>query len=226
MIKLRKLKKNFTQISALTERTIKLHLRFKLQIVIAFISPIISILMPLIIFGTFFAYRENFGPWTAQNYLVFQFIAYNIFLLKGILSEYPNQIRNEKFWKTLPALIIAPTSRYNLLFGIFFSHLILISVPFIIFFLLCYFYFPISFFTILFIIGIYFLITLVFSGVGLLIGVFAISKESFWRLLNFSINIVFWLSCITYPFELFPTFFQNIINLNPLYYVSLLDLGI
>ncbi|MFW9948268.1 MAG: ABC transporter permease [Candidatus Odinarchaeota archaeon] len=219
MISRRTIRNNLLQIASLTEKNIKLHLRFKFQIIIAYISPIISILMPLIIFGQFFELKSSIGPWTAENYLVFQFIAYNLFLLRGILSEYPNQIRNEKFWKTLPGLIIAPLNRYNLLFGIFFSHLILISAPFIIFIVSCYIYSPISFGTLLFIICIYFLITLIFSGIGLIFGVFAISNENVWRLLMFLINIVFWLSCITYPFELFPNFVQDIINLNPLYYI-------
>ncbi|MFX1311122.1 MAG: ABC transporter permease [Promethearchaeota archaeon] len=219
MVSYKTIRNNLSQIATLTEKNIKLHLRFKFQIIIAYISPIISILMPLIIFGQLFEFKESFGPWTAQNYLVFQFIAYNLFLLRGILNEYPNQIRNEKFWKTLPGLIIAPFNRYNLLFGIFFSHLILISAPFITFIVLCYIYSPISFMTLLFVIVIYFLITLIFSGVGLIFGIFAISNENIWRLLLFLINIVFWLSCITYPFQLFPDFIQAIVNLNPFYYI-------
>jgi ABC-type polysaccharide/polyol phosphate export permease len=219
MISFKTFKNNLIQIASITEKNIKLHLRFKFQIVIAYISPIITILMPLIIFGQFFEFRENLGPWTAENYLVFQFIAYNLFLLRGILTEYPNQIRNEKFWKTLPGLIIAPLNRYNLLFGVFFSHLLLISAPFIAFTVMCYIYSPISFLTLLFVISMCFLITLIFSGIGLIFGVFAISNENVWRLLTFMINIVFWLSCITYPFELFPGIIQNIINLNPLYYI-------
>ena len=31
--------------------------------------------------------------------------------------------------------------------------------------------------------------------------------------------MVFWLSCLTYPFEIFPGIIQQIINLNPLYHI-------
>ncbi|GAG84268.1 unnamed protein product [marine sediment metagenome] len=31
--------------------------------------------------------------------------------------------------------------------------------------------------------------------------------------------MIFWFSCITYPYELFPVVLQNMINLNPLYYL-------
>ena len=54
---------------------------------------------------------------------------------------------------------------------------------------------------------------------GIIIGIFAISKENYWHLLEFGLIIVFWFSCISYPFELFPELIQNVINLNPLYYI-------
>ena len=50
-------------------------------------------------------------------------------------------------------------------------------------------------------------------------GVFAISKENVWKFLSFAMNLIFWASCITYPFEFFPDLIQDIINLNPLYYI-------
>lgn len=213
------IKNRLSKILALIEKNVKLNLRFKFALIISFITPIISILMPLIIFGQFFEFNPQFGPWNISNYLIFPLIAYNINLLKGIIIEFPSQLRMEKFWKTLPALLIGPFNRYYLLFGIFFSHLIIISVPFIIFFVIGFIYYPISFFTVIAILGTYFLIALIFSGLGLIMGVFAISKENVWRFLSFIMNLIFWASCITYPFEFFPGLIQDFINLNPLYYI-------
>jgi len=139
--------------------------------------------------------------------------------LKRVIQEFPIQLRIEKFWKTLPIIIIAPFNRFNLLLGIFFSQIILISVPFIIFSIICYIYYPISFLTIILIIIIFFLIALIFSGIGLLIGIFAISNENVWKALSFIVSLIFWVSCVTYPFNIFPEFIQQIINLNPLYYI-------
>ena len=65
----------------------------------------------------------------------------------------------------------------------------------------------------------FFGIGIVFSGVGLFLGVFAISNENYFYIFDFGANIIFWLSCITYPFQLFPKLVQNIINLNPIYYL-------
>jgi ABC-type polysaccharide/polyol phosphate export permease len=212
-------KHNVSQVLALTEKNIRLQTRFRFQLIFAFINPIVTILMPLIIFNKLFSFNDYFGPWTPQNYVVFLLSSYNLSLLRQTIGSFPQELRREKFWKTLPALIIAPFNRFDLLFGIFFSHIILISIPFTLFFILTIIFYPISFFTILFVLLIYLLIALIFSGVGLLIGVFAISNENIWRFLGFSLNLIFWASCISYPFAVFPEPVQSIISLNPLYYM-------
>lgn len=207
------------QIFALVEKNLRLSLRFKFNVIISFLMPIISIAMPLIIMGKFFTLNTEFGPWDESNYMVFQFIAYQILLIKALINQFPIQFLREKYWKTIPAILIAPFNRYNLLFGIFFSHMILISIPFIIFFVLCWIVYPISFLTIISIIVLLLFTALIFSSIGLIIGAFAISNENIWRILSFGISMVFWLSCLTYPFEIFPNIIQQIINLNPLYYI-------
>lgn len=169
--------------------------------------------------GRFFEFNVEFGSWNETNFLIYQFIAYQVVLLQKIIGEFPAQIRVEKFWNTVPILIIAPISRIYLLFGIFFSQLFLISIPFIIVFIIAYNYYPISLFTILFIIGLFLMVALIFSGVGMVLSVFAISNENIWTILNFGISIAFIVSCLTYPFNIFPDVIKTIINLNPLYYL-------
>ena len=217
--KIHSIKKNLSQILALTEKNLKLETRFKFTLIVNYLSPIITILMPMIIMGQFLQFNNRIGTWDESNFLVYQFIAYNIFLVKSIIIDFPYQLRIEKFWKTLPALIIAPFNRLNLLLGVLLSFSIIISVPFLILFIVCYLYYPISFFTIISVFIIYFLITLICSGIGLILGIFAISNENIFRVFKLLINLVFWASCITYPFALFPSIFQAIINLNPLYYI-------
>ncbi len=115
--------------------------------------------------------------------------------------------------------MIAPFNKVHLLFGVFFSHLIIIAIPFVVLFVLTYLISPIGVFTILFIIGIYLLIDLIFSGIGLFLGVFAISKENYWRIFSIGFQIVFYVSCVIYPFEIFPQEIQPIIQLNPFYHI-------
>ena len=62
-------KKNINQIVALTEKNIRLNLRFKISFIIGLITPIIMIAMPLIIMNRFFP---------EINLIVYQFIAYKV----------------------------------------------------------------------------------------------------------------------------------------------------
>ena len=185
MVNYSTIKENLSQILALTEKNIKLRLRYKLGLIISYITYLVSIFTPLIVMGNLFQFRTDIGPWTSNNFLLYQFIAYNIMLLSGITEIFPGQFRNEKYWKTLPALIIGPFNRFNLLFGIFFSHVIMISIPFTVFLILSYIIYPISVFTLIVVLLIFFIIALVFSGIGLIMGVFAISNENIWNLLKF-----------------------------------------
>jgi len=213
------LKDNLSQILAITEKNVKFRIRWKFNLIVSYITPLITLIMPIIIMGEFFKFNENYGPWTRENFLVYQFIAYNINLLRSIMTEYPSHFQREKYWETLPALIIAPFNRFNLLFGIFFAHSITIFIPFTIFFILCYIYYPVSIFTALFVIFLFFCVSLSFSGIGLIIGIFAISKEKYLGVIDFSIVIFFWFACISFPFEIFPPTLQSLISLNPLYYI-------
>ncbi|MHA1756285.1 MAG: ABC transporter permease [Promethearchaeota archaeon] len=211
--------KNLFQIFAIVEKELRIKLLLKFNLIISFISPVIGIILPIILMERFFDFNSQFGIWSENNYLLFPFIAYNINLLKGLIMTYASGFRNEKYWETLTALIIAPFNRFNLLLGVFFSHLITISIPFTIFFIICLIYKPISISTIFFMLLFYFLIALIFSGLGLIIGVYSISKENYTSLISFLINLFFMFSCLTFPYEIFPKEIQQIINLNPLYYI-------
>lgn len=212
-------KYNFSRIFTIVEKNVKIQLRFKFNLINSMIAPFMLILLSLIVLWRFFEMGARFGQWDDTNYYIFLFIAYNTELLRKVIQDFPTEFRQEKFWKTLPALMIAPLNRIHLLFGIFFSHLIIIAIPFVIFFILAYLISPISIFTIIFIIFIYLLIDLIFSGIGLFIAVFAISEENYWRIFSIIFQIIFYISCITYPFDMFPFPIQRIILLNPFYYI-------
>ena len=175
--------------------------------------------MPLIVMGQLFTFSEDFGPWNETNFFIYQLVAYQLGSVFGLIRSYPGQLRQEKFWQTLPALIIAPFKRIYLLLGIYVSHLMLISVPFTLFFVFSYIYLPISILTIFSMLFVYFCISLIFAGIGLIIGIGAISKENFVGILKFGIGILFAFSCIALPFEFFPEYLQNFIAMNPFFYI-------
>lgn len=210
---------NINQITAITEKNIKLEMRFKLVLIMQYITPLIALIMPLIIMGKIFSYQENFGPWNSYNYLVYIFIGYNLIRISSVTGTIAGNLRGEKIMKTLRGLMVAPFNRFNLLFGYILTHLILISIPFAIFFIICYIIVPISIITLIAILFLFLAILLTFAGIGLIIGVFSISNENIARILNFMIQMIFAFSCMSFPYQIFPNYIQTIINYNPLYYV-------
>jgi len=212
-------KYNFSRVFTIAQKNLKVQLRFKFNLIYSILSPFLLIFLSIVVLWRFFNMGAQFGQWDNTNYYIFLFIAFNIELLRRITQDFPNDFIQEKYWKTIPALIIAPFNKLHLLLGIFFSHLIIVAIPFIIFFILTYLIYPISIITIIFIIIIYLLIDLIFSGIGLFLAVFAISEENYWRIFTIGIQIVFYISCITYPFEMFPDFIQLVILINPFYYI-------
>lgn len=213
------LRRSILKTSAIAEKNIQMHLRWKYTILTAYFAPIITILMPIIVLNKFFELNTEFGPWTAQNYIVFIFIGYIIMLLRRLVNEIPAELRREKFYKTLSALIVAPFNRFYLLIGYLISEIFMISIPVIFFFVLIFLFYPISFFTILFVISLVIGISLIFAGMGLIIGIFAVSNENIWSIMGFIINLVFWASCVTYPYDLFPNEIKIFINFNPIYFI-------
>lgn len=213
------LKGHYIQTFAIVERNLKLGTRFKLNFILTFINPIIGLIFPLIVMGQIFTFATNFGPWSGENYIVFMLVTTHLGIIFGVMNRFPSSLKIEKFWKTLPAIIIAPLNRVKLLIGIFITHFILTSSSFIIFFIILYVYYPVSFFTFIFLLFVYFLIALIFAGIGLVLGILAVSKESIITIFGFGIQIIFMFSCLTMPFDFFPDYIQQIINLNPFYYV-------
>lgn len=215
----KRLSRILSKILAIAEKNTLMLFRFKYGVILSYFTPIISILIPIFVFGKIFEFNIDFGPWTEENYLVFVFTGYCILLLRRMMETISGKLREEKFWKTLPSLIIAPFNRFYLLFGYFISEFIMFLIPFLIFLIILLIIFPISIITLLSVIFVYFAISIIFLGIGMILGIFAISNENIWGFLKFFVGIIIWASCITYPFQIFPELVQNIINLNPIYYV-------
>ena len=214
-----KLQRIIRKTLALAEKQIYMQFRFKYRTMLNYFAPVITILMPIIILGRFFQNNVNFGPWTSQNYMIFIFIGYNILLLRGMINYIPLHLQQEQYWKTLPALIIAPFNRYYLLFGYFISEVSLLSLPFLAFLTILFIFYPISFLTLIIVILLFIGIAIVFAAIGLVLGVITVANENISSILTFLIGFIFWASCITYPFQLFPSIIKDLISLNPIYYL-------
>lgn len=213
------LKRFFYQIFALIERDVRFELRFKYNLLISYISPIIGILFPIIILDRFFSFNADFGVWNADNFLVYQFIAFEIGLIKGLIGFYSGILRREKVYTTLKLVAISPCNNVTLIFSIFLTHIVFISVPFLVIFIICYIYFPIKFISLIFFLLIMFLLSFVFSAIGIILAIISIIHYKYMKVINYLVSLIFMFSCISYPFEMFPEIIQNIVNLNPFYYM-------
>jgi len=213
------IKDNLSQIFAVVEKDLKLYVRFKLPVLMSFIMPILNLVLPLIIMGQIFTFNEDFGPWNSQNFAIYVLTAYQIGLMTQIYNRFPSKFATEKIWKTLYAIIIAPFNRRNLLFGIFFTHMIINAVPFTIFLIISLIILHISILSIISLIIFYFLIALIFSGIGLFLGALAISKPSLTPLIRLGLRVIFLFSCLGMPFEFFPEYFQAFVIFDPFYYL-------
>ncbi|MFX0001878.1 MAG: ABC transporter permease [Candidatus Hodarchaeota archaeon] len=215
----KKIKRILSKTLAIAEKNARTQFRFKYNVILRWFVPIITLLMSIIILGTFFENNIDVGPWTQENYLIFIFIGYNIMIMQSMITYIPKYLLQEKYWKTLPALITAPFNRFYLLFGYILSEYLGIIIPFTIFFVIMLFILPISIPILLIVLLMFFGIGIIFSGLGLFLGVFAISNENYLYFFDFASRLIFWVSCITYPFQLFPEIIQNIIQINPIYYM-------
>ena len=221
MITRKSIRRNIRQTIALAERNILFETRFKLYTIANFIGPIVQILMPLIIFGAIFSLNSaySFGYWTSQNYFLFILLAFIIQFLRQIIENFRFLFLREKYWKTLQALLVAPINRYVLLFGVLISEMILISIPIIFFFIVAIIVFPITFLNLLLVLIILASISIIFGSIGLILGIIFVTQEGVQRILKIGLTFVFWLSCISYPIQIFPEIVQNVILINPFYYI-------
>ena len=215
----KKIRRSFSKTFTIAEKNVRTQFRFKYYMIWRWVLPIISLLMPIIILDKFFELSTNIGPWTPQNFIIFLFIGYNIMIMQTMIDYIPKSLLREKYWKTLPILMTAPFNRFYLLFGYIISEFVAFSIPFIGFLIVMLIFFPLSIPTLIIIILMFLGIGIVFSGLGLFLGAFSISNENYLYILNIMIRFIFWFSCVTYPFQLFPRSVQNIINLNPIYYL-------
>lgn len=193
--------------------------RFKFTVIRTNLESVIALIVPLFVMGFIFNNIGEVGYWEAQNFTIFLILGSEVALLRIVISSIPASFVREKYWKSLAALMIAPIHRFTFLIGMLISAFIRFIAPFIIFLIICFVLSPVSLLTVASIVVILLLIALIFMGVGTFIGVFAMSQESIWQFLDFSMRFVFMFSALFYPLEIYPEIVRTAIRLNPLYYV-------
>ena len=162
---------NLVQIYSLVIKDLKLKVRYKLEFIVEFIAPIITIFFPYITFNTLFALNEDaFGTYYSRdNFLLFLLLGYCVSVLIFLLWNYRDLFYDEKTWKTLNAIIVAPVNKFNILFGYLISGLISKMFPLIFIIILCYILFPIPLISLFLVIIILFWVALCFITINVLL---------------------------------------------------------
>ena len=220
MLKREILKRNIIQIYSLTVKDLKLKTRFKSEFLIEYVAPLLSIFFPYIIFNTLYSVGDDvFGTYySSENFLLFVLLGYCTSSLIFLLWNYKDLFYDEKISKTLNAVIIAPVSKFNILFGYFLSGLISKSLPIIFIIALCYVLYPIPILYLFLVILVLLCISITFAGMGFILGLFEIVNEDISASLAVGISVISIVSCVFYPIEIFPENVRVIIRINPLYY--------
>jgi len=215
------IKRDIKQIFAITEKNISLYLYVKTKFLTEIMSPVFNIIIFLFIFGALFSVKKNYsiGYWNGENYVLFLLLALSIQLVRTLINRFQILFYQEKYWKTLNAIFVAPVHRYILLFGTILSEMIYLGIPILIIFFIAYFLYPISLLNLLFVILSFIAIIFAFGAFGLIVGIFVISYEKLLYLTTLAIRILLFFSCINYPIQIFPEFFQSFLRLNPFYYL-------
>ena len=211
---------NIIQIYSLTIKDLKLKSRYKLEFIVEFVAPLMTIFFPYITFNTLFNLEENIfkNYYSRDNFLLFLLLGYCTSVLIFLLWYYQDLFYDEKTWKTLYAVIVAPVNKFNILISYFIAGLISRSFPIIFIILLCYFLYPIPLISLFFVVIIISCISLTFASMGFILGVFEIVNEDISASLSVGIGFIALVSCLFYPIEIFPNEIHFIIKLNPLYY--------
>jgi ABC-type polysaccharide/polyol phosphate export permease len=176
--------------------------------------------MPLIVLGKIFEITsgKSLGIWTSDTLLFFILTGFCIGSAAGFIHEYYKMLRDEKYWKTLPAILISPFNRYNLLIAVFIEELIYIAVPLTIVFIILLIIYPTSLISFLVAFLIFLAGCILLASTGLIIGAFSLSAESAMTWVAFLVHFVLMFSCYNYPREMFPPALTFFIIIDPFYY--------
>ncbi len=215
------IRKNIKQILALAIKDLKLKMRYRQEFFVENFLPFLTLFFPLIIFSTLFQLEIDFfegSYYTAENYVLFLLLAYSVECSIFLLWYYRDLFYDEKTWRTLHGLMLAPVSKFNLLIGFLISGLLTRAFSIILTVIICYILFPIPLMTLILVLIVMLCISITFASMGFILGVFVIVNENISASLSIGISFIALISCLFYPLQIFPESIHIFILMNPLYY--------
>lgn len=216
------MREQLNEIIAITKKEFKLSIRFKTAYLLnTFVNPILSLIPLFIIYYGFLHYSgaEEFGGINLDNYvsfLVFGIVA-QAFFYNGI-NVFATKFREEKYWKTIESLFIAPINYLSLIIGVGIN-IALNLMPLLLIFILIASSVSASSIINAFVISLMMLLLLLFClGIGLVFGALTLFSENFDPVFRYFFAGWTLLSCFAYPIDIIPEILKPVILLNPVYH--------
>lgn len=206
---------------AITVKELKLAIRFKAgYFLFNLVNPVLSMIPLLLIYYGFFHYSgaESFAEVNAFNYINF--------LLFGILAlaffnvgttVFQRRLMEEKYWKTIEAIFIAPINYLSIIVGTGLSELIRLIPTMLLFLFMASFFIMPSPLTFILTIITLLLVFLTCLGAGLIRGSIGLGSENYDAIFSYLFAGWILISCFIYPIGIIPSEFRFIILANPVY---------
>jgi len=218
---LKKSERIYKRTVAFAKREFKLSTRYKWPFISnLIITPILHSLPYFILYlGIIPAGATGFDEISSETIIPWIFLG--IFAMTVFFSGYSyfrSRFGEEKYWMTINGILIAPVSKYYLLFGVIIQLIINSIVTASVLLTISFIFYPIGIFNFL-IIFLTILITLIAgAAAGLINGTFWLVNENIYPLFDYLAYFMGFLSCYSIPYNVFPGFLKVLIEANPLYH--------
>lgn len=214
-------KRQVKRVIAFAGREFKLRSRYKWSFFSRVVIMPLLHAAPLIIlyWGLTALPGANIPGVNEYNYLAWVLIGsvfYSTFILG--YQAFRTRFWEEKYWMTIYGTLIAPVSKYYLLFGVVIELALegfLMSIPFIV---MSYLIMPINIINFLFIYLIFLVTLIAAAGMSLVNGTFYLINENLATIFDYMLFIFVFLSTYAIPYHIYPEFLHFFVNLNPLYH--------
>lgn len=205
---------------AFAKREFKLRTRYKWSFIsTVFVLPLLHAAPIVILYAGLMGMVGGVEEVTGSNYLTWVLLGsvfYSTFSLA--YGVFRRRFTEEKYWMTIDGTLIAPISKYYLLFGVIIELAvegIIMSLPFMI---MSYIVMPTAFINILFIYLIFLITLITGAGISIVGGAMYLIDENLVVFFDYGLFIIIFLSTYFIPFDLYPAFLQIFVFINPLYH--------
>lgn len=182
------------------------------------LPPIITVILYFVVFGKIIGIRIGY----MLGYQYIQYIIPGLFMMSIITSSYANvssSFFNYKFQKYIEELLVAPVFSNFIVFGFLFGGIIRSFFVCIIVCILAFFLCDFHFYSYFFVFFSFIFTAFLFSLLGFINSIFAKKFDDISILPTFILTPLIYFGGVFFSLELLPSFFKNVIYMNPIFYI-------